>query len=247
MSEQGEQHNFDRSLTDLMAGVAVVFLLLAVVFILKANKAARKAEEESKKAVEQVAGQRDTVETTLTHLHGQLAALNARMDGGFLTLSELPDGGLRSLEIEFDQFAFGFGRCATPADKVEMLQHGALPLVEDICGSAAAMADGGAEPSIVLEGHTDDRRFATRSPECGVTSVLPGLEFDNNVRASAARAQSVFFTIRDKVRESPEALQCLDKYFVVAGRGQAAPKHPEDPSRSDNRRLVIRVRGDLRL
>ena len=72
-------------------------------------------------------------------------------------------------------------------------------------------------------------------------------QFENNVRLSAARAQEVFFRLRDQLVDAGTELGCLDENFVVSGRGEAAPRdkaHPDDPS---NRRLVIRVRGDLKL
>lgn len=245
---------FDRSLADLMAGVAVVFLILAVIFIVEATNQREKAEKLAAEAVREkeqlqrkVGGQKDEVARSLTLLHAQLAQLDAQFDGGFITLSELADGGLNSLEIEFENFNFESGRCATPLGQLARLREGARPLVGRICAAVDSIADAGAKPSIILEGHTDNVAFNQRSGECGVAQIESGTAFDNNVRASAARAQSVFFTIRQALGDAGVELQCLDQNFVVAGRGQASPKQQLAPADPENRRLVIRVRGDLSL
>jgi hypothetical protein len=245
---------FDRSLADLMAGVAVVFLILAVIFIVEATRQRENAErlrqaaELEKKQLEQkVGGQKDEVARSLTLLHDQLAQLDAQFDGGFITLSDIADGGLNSLEIEFENFNFDSGRCATPVGQMDRLRQGSRPLVGRICAAVASIADAGAKPTIILEGHTDNVAFNQQSGECGVLQPSPGMAFDNNVRASAARAQSVFFTIRQALGDAGLELNCLDQNFVVAGRGQASPKQRQDPHDPSNRRLVIRVRGDLSL
>lgn len=249
----GSDGGFDRSLADLMAGVAVVFLLLAAIFILRANQAKQEAVAAKDVAVaqkrqleERVDGQKEKVSRALAKLHDELTALDRRMGGGFLKVSDVPKNGLNELDVEFVNFTFDFGRCRTPDKKLPILHSGAVPMVHSICDAVATIQGAGAQPSIVLEGHTDDRPFSVSSPECGVVSAK-GSAFDNNVRASASRAQSVFFTIRNELTHSPAQLQCLDRYFVVSGRGQASPLRPDNPSSEANRRLVIHVRGDLRL
>ncbi len=237
-----------------MAGVAVVFLVLAVIFIVEATNQRERAEKrelearrEKEQLQQQVGGQKEEVARSLGVLYAQLTQLDAEFDGGFIRLSDIPDGGLSSLEIEFVKFEFGEAKCATPSAQLARLRRAARPLVERICSAVGAIADAGAKPSIILEGHTDNVPFRGVSTECGVTQVEAGMEFDNNVRASAARAQSVFFTIRQSLGDGGTEMGCLDRNFVVAGRGQAAPKLPLTPGADENRRTVIRVRGDLSL
>lgn len=239
---------YERSFTDLMAGVAVVFLLLAVIFIREADRRRVDAEKAKEKVVSAVDGQKESVTRSLIALHQQLKVLDAEMDGGFVRLSALGDGGINSLEIEFKELQFASGKCQTPSAYVPQLRQGARGLVQTICRTIDDIRDAGARPSIILEGHTDDVAFTMASPECGVFFTSdPRLAFENNVRASSARAQSVFFTLRSEVADAGGIATCLDDNFVVSGRGQAAPLDPRAPGDDANRRLVIRVRGDLSL
>src|SRR5690606_4141772 len=116
-----------------------------------------------------------------------------------------------------------------------------------VCRAVVGMREAGAEPSIILEGHTDDRPFLWTSRVCGVSHGVAAYSFENNVRASAARAHEVFFTIRQQLLEADYERTCLDSNFIVSGRGQTAPRPGTAPEDGANRRLVIRVRGDLRL
>lgn len=243
MSSSGE--GSERSLADLMAGVAVVFLLLAVIFILEARKQREVAIQEKEKAIGKVDSQKEGVQSSLLALREDLVELDATLDGGFIALSGL-DGGVNALEIEFKNLQFGLGQCRTPTAYVEQFERGAVPLINRVCQAVDSMRDAGAEPSIILEGHTDDRPFLGTSGECGVRNGSAQVSFENNVRASAARAQEVFFTIRSQLEDAGYELDCLDANFVVSGRGQTAPRPGTTGNDPSNRRLVIRVRGDLR-
>lgn len=244
MSSSGD--GSEKSLADLMAGVAVVFLLLAVIFILEAREQREAAIREKEAAIERVDSQKEGVQESLVALREDLVILDAELDGGFIALSGL-DGGVNSLEIEFKNLQFGLGQCRTPSAYVEQFERGAIPLIHRVCQAVDAMRDAGAEPSIILEGHTDDRPFLGTSWECGVRNGVAQFSFENNVRASAARAQEVFFTVRSQLRDAGYERDCFDANFVVSGRGQTAPRPGTEGHDSSNRRLVIRVRGDLRL
>ncbi|RKH74677.1 hypothetical protein D7W81_00560 [Corallococcus aberystwythensis] len=244
MSSSGESS--DRSLADLMAGVAVVFLLLAVIFILEARKQREEAIRDKEVAIGKVDSQKDGVQASLVALREDLVVLNSGLDGGFIALSGL-DGGVNALEIEFKNLQFGLGECRTPPEYVEQFQRGAVPLIHRVCEAVDAMRDAGAEPSIILEGHTDDRPFLGTSGECGVRNGIARFSFENNVRASASRAQEVFFTVRNQLQDAGYERDCLDANFVVSGRGQTAPRPGTAGNEPSNRRLVLRVRGDLRL
>jgi flagellar motor protein MotB len=228
---------YDRSLTDLMAGAAVVFLLMAVIFIRK-SEAERQVKVEKGEKVE---NQQEQVEASLVKLKTALEQLNEQIGGRFLQVSQQGN----TLEIQFSDLKFKLGKCETPPEYATLLRDSAVKIVGTVCSALEEMRRVGAFPSIVLEGHTDDRPFSIHSSECGVGRPNYKDGFEDNVRASAARAQSVFFTLREGLASDPEERNCLDKHFVVSGRGQAAPVDPEHPDR--NRRTIIRVRGDLRL
>ncbi|MCY1019356.1 hypothetical protein [Pyxidicoccus sp. MSG2] len=242
----GSGDGSERSLADLMAGVAVVFLMLAVIFILEARKQQEAAIQEKEAALGRVDSQKEGVQASLLALREDLVTLDATLDGGFISLSGL-DGGVNSLEIEFKNLQFGLGQCRTPSAYVEQFERGAVPLIRRVCEAVDAMRDAGAEPTIILEGHTDDRPFLGTSGECGVRNGITAVSFENNVRASAARAQEVFFTVRSQLTDAGYERECLDANFVVSGRGQTAPRTGVEANDPTNRRLVIRVRGDLRL
>ncbi|MBZ4401110.1 hypothetical protein OWM54_08215 [Myxococcus sp. MISCRS1] len=244
MSASGD--GSEKSLADLMAGVAVVFLLLAVIFILEAHQQREAAIRDKEAAIEKVDSQKEGVEKSLSRLRSDLLQLDAKLDGGFIALSGL-DGGVNALEIEFKNLQFALGKCQTPRTYVGQFDDGAVDLIEQVCLAVDDMRDAGAEPSIILEGHTDDRPFLGTSSECGVRDGVVEYSFENNVRASAARAQEVFFTVRNRLPEGSKARTCFDSNFVVSGRGQMAPRPGADGGDAENRRLVIRVRGDLRL
>lgn len=244
MTERGS--GFDRSFADLMAGVAVVFLLLAVIFILEANRQRNAAILEKEATVGKVDRQKMEVQESLSQLRSDLAEIDHRLDGGFLALSSL-DGGVNFLEIEFKNLQFELGRCRTPDEYAAQFEREAVHLIREVCHAVDTIRDAGAEPTIILEGHTDDRPFMAVSRECGVPEANARQGFENNVRASAARAQEVFFTIRNQLADAGYERTCLDTNFVISGRGQAAPRAGTDAGDPSNRRLVIRVRGDLRL
>lgn len=237
---------YDRSFADLMAGVAVVFLLLAVMFILEVSRQRDEAIVEKQRAVKLVDTQKEQVHRSLLQLHDSLDALNHQLDGGFLALSDL-DGGVNVLEIEFKDLQFDSGKCRTPTVYAAQFQREAEPLIGNVCDTIAQIRDAGAEATITLEGHTDNQRFLSRSPECGVSRTGSDHAFENNVRASASRAQEVFFTLRDALPGGGIEEECLDQNFVVSGRGEASPRPGTTSADPSNRRLVIRVRGDLRL
>ena len=114
MSSSGD--GSEKSLADLMAGVAVVFLLLAVIFILEAQAQREAAIREKEATIERVDSQKEGVQESLVALRADLVTLDAELDGGFIALSGL-DGGVNSLEIEFKNLQFGLGQCRTPSAK----------------------------------------------------------------------------------------------------------------------------------
>lgn len=239
---------FDRSFADLMAGVAVVFLLLAIIFMRQAAREREQAERErdaQKQKVDAVAQRRQEVETALASLREALANV-ARDDGSSVIRVVEENGNPNVVEIEFTELTFGLGQCRPPSSYVSRVRASTVPLVSSICSTIRHFDELGARATITLEGHTDQRRFAARSVECGVLNPSEELRFENNVRASAARAQEVFFILRDELKKQQklDELTCLDRNFVVSGRGEAAPLAGIDPNDARQRRLIIRVQAE---
>jgi flagellar motor protein MotB len=116
---------------------------------------------------------------------------------------------------------------------------------------------------MTLEGHTDRRPFKAVRIGCGIDQPAltaacaqeghpecEAIGFANNVRLSGARAQNVFFSMRKAVANDEHLSACLDRNFVVAGRGPVEPSDgkPWVDSRTDaedeaNRRVLLKIRA----
>ncbi len=267
-----ESDHFSHSMTDLMAGVAVIFLLVAAIFMVKA---ANTSKAEAKRSAQEAEKGRDASrrlneitssdKAAIAELAALKDALSASKD--LRQLVELVYDADRDpflLTIVFDRgrLRFDSGDCALRKDTLSVVEDSFGSIFDRICTSATS----GFVQSIALEGHTDNRPFFPAERICGVERSLVGCTekigsrpdcsaagFANNVRLSAARAQNVFFQIRSIFAQRPDLIDCLDRWFVISGRG---PVEPTDGkawqlvrSESDNernRRVVIKVRASSR-
>lgn len=259
--------DFSHSLTDLMSGVAVMFLVIAAIFMVQASQARTKAQ--AQKARAEALAQQNAVDAS------RYQELDAREQAGVREIEKLmaslasnsnvelaydPKRDPRLLTIVFnrDNLRFASGDCQVNDAAVEALRTTLRDIFPEICASVGP----GLQKSITLEGHTDNR--APLEARCGValgagcgpgsaaSGVCKTRNFENNVRLSAARAQYVFFQARDALRDDQLVAQCLDRNFLVAGRGPIEPldgkpwdllRSPDDDAR--NRRVVIKVRVSL--
>ncbi len=254
-------------MTDLMAGVAVTFLLIAAIFMVQSAQDKKRAQLAKQRAEELARDYRvaaikfDQLDKRdgeaireLEKLTNQLAN-NPHLKNN-IELEYDPHKDPRLLTIVFNRknLSFASGQC-----EVDPVQRAGLKeTLQEIFPQVCAAVGTGFIQSIALEGHTDN------SPpfggQCG-TKVSPARcmsrpdaacvqqSFENNVRLSAARAQFVFFEARAALQADNRIAECLDKNFLIAGRGPMdpidggawdAPRSEAENAR--NRRVVIRVR-----
>jgi len=255
---------FAHSMTDLMAGVAVTFLLIAVIFMVQVARRDSEEKEEGRRASEQLRQITTTDQLAIAALLGLRDSLveDPNLQGVVeLLYDENKDPFLLTLVLDRGRLRFDAGQCTIRSDTHEALESS----FKDIFGRVCEVAESDLIQSITLEGHTDNRPFFPAERACGVEperkgcgpasidAVCLALGFANNVRLSAARAQNVFFEMRELLGDRPDIARCLDTKFVVAGRGPVEPIDGRDwharrteQEHEKNRRVVIKVRAVAR-
>jgi flagellar motor protein MotB len=250
------------SMTDLMAGVAVAFLLVASIFMVRTNERARKDAEradEDRAELRQIKSTDTNAIGAIKKLRGKLQSRNDVIE---VEYDEESDPFLLTIVFNGDRLRFDEGQCAIRDDTRRVLTESFEDIFRQICETASS----GYVQSITLEGHTDNKPFFRAIPTCGVNAAqhacgasnadeepCRSIGFANNVRLSAARAQNVFFEMRQILGDQGEIAKCLDTKFVVAGRGPTQPENgngwnadQDEQQRKANRRVVIRVRATSR-
>ena len=174
-----------------------------------------------------------------------------------LVYDKRKDPRLLTIVFSRDNLSFASGACEVDPATREAMRGTLKRIFPEICRAVGSVGTG-LQKSIALEGHTDN------APPLGVSCAgVPSASacyghkhddckkqgFESNVQLSAARAQYVFFQARDVLRDDPAIASCLDRNFMVAGRG---PMEPLDGGAWDavrsagdnekNRRVVIKVR-----
>lgn len=246
-----DEGGFAHSMADLMSGVAVTFLLIAAIFMVQAFAARNREAEAERKAQAQLAairaqdlGARDFLVGLQEHFSAD-PSLRAVAD---VSYDPSTDPYLLTLTLNRERFLFGSSECELSDDIRRSVHDGLRQAVAAICTAPAATER---LQAINLEGHTDALPFFPRQPMCGAsaTSCRDGVGpncsavgFENNVRLSGERAQRLFFALRSAVGGDPRLAQCLDRWFVVSGRGPVEARGIDDETRRHDRRVVLRVR-----
>lgn len=256
---------FSHSMTDLMAGVAVTFLLIAGIFIVQASNRAEAEAAASRAAQAQLHEFVRTDELAISQIKALRDVLTSSESlRGLVELvyDEQRDPFLLTIVFDRGRLRFSPGDCALTDESKALMASSFGTIFEQVCQTASS----GFIEAIMLEGHTDNHPFFPAERICGVERARHGcsredasssecleLGFANNVRLSAARAQNVFFHMRSVLAGRPGITECLDAKFVVAGRGSVEPTDGDDwhRERSDeenerNRRVVIKVRATSR-
>lgn len=218
--------DFAHSMTDLMASVAVTFLLIAAIFIVKAAQAQKKAEE----PVDAIKVEQRLSEESLQILLGRLQGAE-----GIASVAKVErdprDPFLLTITYRSDKLTFDKDQFELKPAALDIVKLSFPVLVREICKVNDHVE------SVFLEGHTDGLGF-----------------FRKNVELSSRRAHSVFFAGREAVEADPTRPTCqIDSKFTVAGRGPLQPLHPlpnkrgADPSQRqdtspEDRRVEIKVR-----
>jgi outer membrane protein OmpA-like peptidoglycan-associated protein len=268
MSREQRGDPFAQPMTDLMAGVAVTFLLIAAIFMVQSarkTEAEKRAKEQAKAQLSKHEGAEDLAKSSLKQLQQDLASeslVDAQYDPHV-------DPFLLTIVFNRSRLRFAKADCAI-SDETRRDLESAKPIFKKVCDKQNESAGLGITQSITLEGHTDRDPDFESAPACGVqvadwrSECADPVErvsprcirqgFENNVRLSAARAQNVFFTVRRAFKDDEEILGCLDKSFVVAGRGPVEPEAGGDwqtfrvdrSADERDRRVVIKVRVQVR-
>jgi outer membrane protein OmpA-like peptidoglycan-associated protein len=207
-------------MTDLMASIAVTFLLIAAIFMLRAsqaNSAAKKTLDSAKQGHER---SREAVQALIDELNqapGLQGAVQRDEDDELLVTAEF---AAKSIYFATDEDRLSREARETLVPKLQRV-------VERVCAIPKDLTN-----SIVLEGHSD--------PQGG---------YEHNVSLSARRAESVYFAVRNAVGAGATR-DCIDSRFTVSGRGPVQPKvfkgvwsDPVRPEIEDrDRRVVLKVR-----
>lgn len=241
-------------MTDLMSGVAVTFLLLAAIFMVQtfaARVSQAKTERQAQDDLNRIKVQDQGAIDFLKALEGQFSNNEALREVVEETIYDPQvDRYLLTLTLDRTVFSFGSAECELNRTMSDAVSAGLLNAAKAICNGPNAQ---GHLLAINLEGHTDDRPFFPEASSCGALNSsrcrtnptgaqCAAVGFENNVRLSGARAQSLFFALR-RASASDQALsQCLDRWFVVSGRGPVEAQGDNEASRERDRRVMLRVR-----
>ncbi len=211
--------DFSHSMTDLMASVAVTFLLIAAIFILRASDANRENQQRLQK-VEDIRKQSlDALDEFVRNLATQPELRDA-------VHNDKADRFLVTVEFPAHALYFRTGSYELVEDAKEQLIAPLEHVVRLVCGIDETLTN-----SIMLEGHTDR--------EGG---------YEMNVRLSAQRAQTVYFEVRnrldDMARRCIDARFAVSGRGPVQPRDPLQRWDDERrPIKSDaDRRVVLKVR-----
>lgn len=262
MSDGVEDHALLRSQSDLMAGVAGVFFVLMAIFMAKdaaldrenrQRLAKLEAEDRSAKAAEQ------RVIDTLAELRRRLGILGGALEEGGVETT-LENGVLEiNVDPSGDLLGFASGQDALGCDRrvaAQARMRQTLALVCDVMTSTSARL----VKHIVLEGHTDNVPVANATGAfawCPGDSLseTPADTFGGNVALSGRRAVHILRLVVEGLPTSAYLRTCVERHFLVAGRGPVEPVHDEpsravdwwadqsEAARRRNRRVVLRVEG----
>lgn len=262
MSHGRDDHGFAHSLTDLMAGVAVTFLLIAAIFMLQASRAraeaTRRADDAKRQAAQAAVAEEKYINLKRSAQRSidALRTLQERLKASQIETELDRDDPFLMRIIFQSETLFEPSECVPSKAAREHIGGQVFEAFRAVCESSFRSTF---LHSIVLEGHTDRNPFSGGTERCGSVDHCESRDcseegFRNNVRLSAARAQEVFFEARRRFEatggDATLVHECLDQYFAVVGRGPVeprgggtwtAPATAEELRR--DRRVVLKVRA----
>jgi outer membrane protein OmpA-like peptidoglycan-associated protein len=225
--------DFSHSMTDLMASVAVTFLLLAAIFIVKSAEATKRQLAATKKELVPL----DRVKLAQEESRKALAKLveTLRSDTAVSSVAQIvPDASdpfLLTITYRSEQLTFATDQSVLRDTAKKVVDDSFPTLIKEVCANEAKLE------SVTLEGHTDAQGGEDR--------------FQYNFDLSARRALAVFSEGRESILQSSSLRHCMDSTFIVTGRG---PVRPSDAtvrwddwerrrgSRTEDRRVEVKVR-----
>jgi len=197
------------SISDLMAGVMAVVMLLLVVSVLQNQFAELKRQEEKNKSV--------ITEQEL--LSGLLQDMQK-------ALADQGDAGLVSFDLAGGKITLGDKMFARGSACVTDEAHRELTLLSP---KIAAFIDTSSQSQILVEGHTDNIQVSRPVTDFAKYCTV----YDDNFTLSAARAREA----RKLLIEMLGVQQA--KRVIVAGYGDSQPLPNMDPSDERNRRVEV--------
>lgn len=231
MKRPSEDDPFLRAQADLMAGVAGVFFVLMAVFL--AIVAARNREDKMKLAEYQTLDKSEkeakaAVAQALKAIQDELDKINpggAAIIGNELVINLDPGDTLLKFKSGDDELP-----CDTRDAALQKLKEVLKKTCSFIMGSKKVPLI----YRIVLEGHTDNKAVTkdlVLANQCGTAShpAKPSKEprvraFGGNVALSSRRAVNVLRLLVEDADPGTDKLRdCVDKYFLVSGRGPVDP------------------------
>lgn len=237
--------DYSSSFTDLMASLAVVFLILAGgVTILLSMK--------SKKVIEKNTTPSIAIDNAKDQLRGKFAeilgdkkeSVEIRTEGNTVrVIFAGREGKENPLNFPLNDFRLSDNNSIFVRTKIKSLVEVAC-LFRGIANTHVNL--------ILLEGHTDSS-FNPRGDACHYGSKVSSetRSFCNNVRLSSQRATEVFFHLQNSIEDGTELFKCIRKRFLVSGRGSASPRNPREAGHlnvedADRRvELVFHILPDL--
>lgn len=210
------------SISDLMAGVMAVVMLMLVVSVLqnKAAEAAMAVEKQQMEAAREAerskgeAAQRAGVNKLLADMQSDLQRTGE---------TELVQVDIQNRRLTLPDNAFARGSaCITPAakDALTLLSARVATFINDY-GQGQVLVEGHTDNLPVSRPVTDYERFCT--------------VYDDNYTLSAARAREA----RKQLIQALDSRQALR--VVVAGYGDSRPKAGVDPASPLNRRVEVQL------
>ncbi|MNG74924.1 Chemotaxis protein LafU [compost metagenome] len=210
------------SISDLMAGVMAVVMLMLVVSVMqnKAAEAAMLVEKQQMEAARQAERSKGEVAQ-----RARLSKLLADMQSDLRRTgeTELVDVDIQNRRLTLPDNAFARGSaCITPAarDALTLLSARVATFIKDY-GQGQVLVEGHTDNLPVSRPVTDFARFCT--------------VYDDNYTLSAARAREA----RKLLIQALDAQQALR--VVVAGYGDSRPKPGVDPASALNRRVEVQL------
>lgn len=238
MANDHDKIDFSHSNTDLMASVAVIFLLLAVAMILANNESMSRAETVQGKLNQE----RNEFAREIRELLNLPPGENVLSDDGCVHFiddekkSELRirflDGvsktGSRCKGLTFDTADFRLAGAGTADDvltKLALISNKVVDRNFKVARKNVCPGDEGSEGvefpifRISIEGHTDEARYVNRA--------LSRCEYNDehlcgNLYLSAQRAREVYLWISRKMAGSFEMSKnrkCFERLAMISGRG----------------------------
>ena len=197
------------SISDLMAGVMAVVMLLLVVSVLQNQFAELKRQEEKNQSAV----------TEQEKVTGLLQEMKAALD-------EQGDTGLVSFDLTGNKMTLG--------DK--MFARGSACLTEEaqrqlrlVSPRIAKFFESSGQAQVLVEGHTDNIQVSRPVTDFAKFCTV----YDDNFTLSAARAREA----RKLLIETLEATHA--KRVIVAGYGDSQPLPNLDPADEHNRRVEV--------